>query len=216
MTTNAEKRVLIAQDVVKQLDAEIIVSNPQSYLVLPRENDTGLTVDKDTQVQDILKAQKKPCKVCALGACFVSMLQRYNDLTVSEIGISEWMQPVDDDLKHYSHVVDNLGNVNSNVMPYLERLFDKDQLLAIEVAYEGFNLSGSINDSNGADNLDLIVRAHEFHMEGAKYDCETEHYWAEIDDYLVCGEEESRKDNGNTILRDIMKNIIENKGEFKP
>ncbi len=205
MTTNAQKRVQVARDVIEQLNTKQIISNPGRYFAgLQQENPLNIKVDGDTQVKAILE-ELPPCKVCALGACFVAMMRRYNEHTVRDL------IPTGSNSTNYASLREHLGTLSA-LTSYLSTLFSADQIKLIEVAYEGARLSGSFDYYTKEMPLP-VFNAHKFHMSRASYQSE---YPASH--FTIAGIKigHRRNDDGSEILKDIMKNIIRNKGEFKP
>ena len=213
MTTNAEKRVLIAQDVIAQLNTEELISNPGTYLVVGGNPD-NLEPTGKTQVRDVLGKSNK-CKVCALGACFVSMMRRYNECTVDQL------LDLEDDVERSYNFTDIRMRLHSLgvLRPYLLRLFDEDQLKLIEVAYEGIPGAGSASSDYIEDLDDLCLEAHEFHLHHTEYDHTQDHtLYTSLEEEVIieAGYEDERRGDGSDVLRAIMNNIIENKGTFVP
>lgn len=208
--TNAQKRVQIARDVIEHMNAERIISSPGVYIELLSEVPEGFIIKRDTQVKEVF--DKLPsCKVCALGACFVSMMRRYNECTVEEMMPPKYGK-YDLDEDPYDFLKRSARHMEGQ-KEYLSRLFDEEQLCLIEVAYEGINSAGSTETWHEKEKPinQAILDAHKFHMSrvysmGGKY-VEVEVGWK---DYRRTNR------NGSELLKDIMKNIIRNKGEFKP
>ncbi len=214
MTTNAEKRVLIAQDVIAQLDAEELVSNPGTYLYVNDNSPNNWELTGKTQVRDVLGKSNK-CKVCALGACFVSMMKRYNECTVDQL------LDLEDEDEHSYHFTDIRMRLHSLgvLKPYLLRLFDEDQLKLIEAAYEGIPGAGSVSSDHLVDADDPVLEAHEFHLHHTEYDHTSDwtlHTPLDEEVIIEIGHIENRQGDGSDVLRAIMNNIIENKGTFAP
>ncbi len=220
--TNAQKRVQIAMDVIEHMNAERIISRPGVYIDLISVVPEGLIVKRDTQVKEVF--DKLPsCDVCALGACFVSMMRRYNECTVEEM-LPPKYGGYDLDIDDAYDFLKAASRSMESQKEYLSRLFDEEQLCLIEVAYEGINSAGSTETwDTGEDAKPInqaILDAHEFHMSRVEYT-----YTPSLEYVVdgVCidvevGERGTRETNltGSEVLKDIMKNIIRNKGEFKP
>ena len=219
--TNAQKRVQIARDVIEHMNAERIVSRPGIYMdLLSGVLEEGFVVKRDTQVKEVF--DKLPsCDVCALGACFVSMMRRYNECTVEEMRPPKYGKPPDLDESPYEFLKASARSMETQ-KEYLSRLFDEEQLCLIEVAYEGINSAGSTENWHDEEKPinQAILDAHKFHMSRVDYSdtfaLEYEMGGKYID--VQMGWKESRQTNlnGSEVLKDIMKNIIRNKGEFKP
>ena len=219
MTTNAQKRMQIARDVIEHMNAERIVSQPGVYIDLLSGVPEGFIVKKDTQVKEVF--DKLPtCNVCALGACFVSMMRRYNECTIEEMLPPKYGK-YDLDTDPYDFLKRSARNMEGQ-KEYLSRLFDEEQLCLIEVAYEGINSAGSTETWHNDDKPinQAILDAHKFHMSRVEYSYKLslEYEMGEVYIDVEVGEKGYRQTNrnGSEVLKDIMKNIIRNKGEFKP
>lgn len=119
--TKAEVRVCIAKDVLAQVKAKRFTARPGLYVSglglysdLPRDEDGYLT-QSPINVQAVLK--DRDCHVCALGALFVSSVDRFN---ACELPASDMTTMHRETLEKY------LGNV-----------FSRKQMNAIEAAFEG-------------------------------------------------------------------------------
>jgi hypothetical protein len=116
-STPAEKRVLIAKDVISGLKKKKLISTPGCW-VSNNANYGDLfdmdKVDPDTELKTIL--DKIPsCNVCALGGIFVSTVKRFDKLKCKD----EFAMP---DIADF--------------LPYLKKFFSEKQLNLIECAYE--------------------------------------------------------------------------------
>lgn len=210
--TDAQKRVQVARDVIEQLNAETLVSQPGQYVEM-RVQEVKAEITKDSQIKEVFDSLPT-CKVCVLGACFVSMVRRYNDITINDLNMPE---------THQWGALDWFGNVIADLrvhQKYLSRLFSDEQMLLIEVAYEGLNNAGFMdqNQEAGSEITGNILAAHHFHEKRATYSAIHVHEYLCDGEYIDVnvGYTISRMEKGHTIIKDIMKNIIRNKGEFKP
>ncbi len=170
-----DPRVRIALDVLGQLESRKIKATSMVYLE-PELEECGLNFgwkawshgidESTTDVRTIVRAQKS-CRVCALGALFVSKLDAVNGLSTEEMkypGNPEMM---------YHYLSD----------------FSLKELLMIELAFEGEDMQDEIQHrSRSVSNLDMEV-AVDFH---------------------------ERYHNPEERLRAIMRNIVENEGDFFP
>lgn len=165
----AEQRVLIAKDVIAQINIGKYKANTGNYIQDLKVSNSILNKDARKHINEI-----KSCEVCALGGCLISAVKFKNTLTVNQ-------------LKDLHDVL------NDRISPQgklITSVFTKKQLQMIETAFEkGFSLwADAINDDNYLTG-DVYDKCTEF---GYKYD----------------------KDKDRLLA--IMKNIVTNKGTFKP
>lgn len=163
--SKSEKRVLIAKDVIKALNMRKLVAQHGTYM---RVDDPKLkrTVLGNKQLSDVFdKATKKKdsCHVCALGACFVAGVQRFNNVVATDIGYSAKTE------------IDDLNN-DDTMRDFLVDYFSMEQLHLIENCFES------------SDAMELAPS----------------------------GEDWKPKLEGTERMIAIMKNIVKNKGTFKP
>lgn len=80
----ADRRVLIAQDVLKLLKKKktVKVMSGNAYLDLTNAVPEADEKKELSKLLPKLITPKKPCTVCALGACFLAHVTRYNNLVV--------------------------------------------------------------------------------------------------------------------------------------
>lgn len=138
MTTKAEKRVAIAKDVIKQLELKKLVATPGTYFSISQR--VAEKLKPTAQLQKELKKIPK-CEVCALGACFVSAVRKFNDLTVQEVELGKY----NDELGLYTS--SDLGR--DGTTDKLNEFFEPEQLNRIEQAFEGWDRSVYHNDEYG-------------------------------------------------------------------
>jgi len=123
--TKAEKRIAIAKDVLMAIKSDVY--NPE----------TGNYVEpyffsyfnrKDSVQTLLLQDRLKGCTVCALGACFLSLVKFTNRLTIDELTpIDANTMFINDNTKIHS---------NGKATSRLRKIFSKTQLTLIEVAFE--------------------------------------------------------------------------------
>lgn len=106
-----KKRVTIAKDVIKALNAKRITPKQNYYLQVGYADDGDVTNESDAQTA--LLEGKLKCDVCALGSVFVCAVERMNKLKVGD-----------------------LYNDKYKMMDYLSGVFDSEQLDLIECAFE--------------------------------------------------------------------------------
>jgi hypothetical protein len=117
--TKAQKRVVIAKDVIKQINAKQLIAKPGWYISLDMSDFTSSMSIKDNY------SKIKECRVCALGACLMATTKFANVLNFSDIGRD-------------IHSLDN-----DNVKKVFSEIFSPDQLLLIEQAFEGVSRTAS-------------------------------------------------------------------------
>jgi hypothetical protein len=143
-----ERRVFVAKDVLKQLN-KLSIKQGQ-YVVFDAEisgSVWGLPTDgitdkfKNQELKDILHKVRKDCEVCALGACFLSI-----------VGITDKFEI-------------NRNNVNSyneiefeRIEKHLKKVFTSREMALIETAFEGV----VIRDEYILENDQAVRRAKDF------------------------------------------------------
>ncbi len=189
MDEKAKVRVTIAKDVIKWIENGDI--RPQfgvyvSNIYIPKEQFTGK--DSNKQLKDVVPSK---CSVCAVGACFVTALDRYNDLTCNQF-VETVGKSTREDLEDnsYTSYVDEFDNQSSK--SYLSRFFSPLQIDMIEAAFEqsGEHCAKVHYDT---DEIEESVRFIE----------------------SVIGDGAQAWDADKSMIL-IMKNIIDNDGTFKP
>jgi len=165
--TAGEKRVAVAKDVIKQITVKKFKAKTGNYVKIALPKSLKGTDDIKKYFRRI-----KSCTVCAMGACLLSVTRFENKLKFNEVG------PSANALR------------NDNAIRLFE-LFEPDQLMLIEQAFEGF--------SYDADRIaDRIFKTDDFLIEKR----------ANIDAFYHT----YKSDRSRMIA--IMKNIILNKGTF--
>lgn len=160
--TKAQKRVLIAKDVLKQIAAETYLLQKGNYVSAVRGSNSW-------NQSRVLK-NKTRCKVCACGAAVLSSLRLFNKFTVRNMDASD-------------------GGVNG-VLTVLGDVFEYGQIALIEAAFEGCN--SCISDTIKDDSYEWEEK-----MNTANGFCRS----------TAAAPEKAKA---------IFKNIITNKGTFKP
>lgn len=127
----AEKIILIAKDVIKQLNTKKLIANAGSYVNIYNQ---GLKKDDDIQKN---YSKVKECRVCALGACMMSATKFGNILKVKDVGIG----------------TEELDNDNTRKL--FNSIFSPKQLLLIETAFESHNLGTRYATDILDDTLEL-------------------------------------------------------------
>ncbi len=125
-------RVAIAKDVLRWIETKRFLVK-KGYYVVDQEFDeykdvgpaliTKEDVDTNADAKEIM--QDRNCRVCALGACFLASLDRYNNVGCSDL------------VANYGnnyHKGQSLSQFDT--MKYLKRFFAPEQLDLIEAAFE--------------------------------------------------------------------------------
>lgn len=125
--TKAERRVAIAKDVLAQLRLERYVATEGVYVDYKVAELASTAPDKPLEK---LLPQVKSCEVCALGACFLSAVRKYNDVKAGDIDVPEtWRSHTGEEYTDH--------NFDDGVMrDKLARHFTKTQTNLIESAFE--------------------------------------------------------------------------------
>lgn len=145
-----EKVVAIAEDVLKHLDDTQAVQS--TYCSGEIHVDSGVT--SETQLQSIEQELTRKCQVCALGACFLSHIRLFDNITFKDV-----------DCENIEDLVANDDGYIVFDIPWravykpLSEYFDRDNLLLIETAFErdkGFSELSGIE----ADAAELFGRRY--------------------------------------------------------
>lgn len=193
----AERRVMIAKDVIAGLRSKRLSAKQGEFVNDPSEKNfiTEKTDEKNCMKKALKKIEK--CEVCALGACFVSLTERFNNITLGNVYGSE-LKELKLDFSGGCPVTLNLSF--DDISQSLQKFFSKSQLAMIEYAFE---LGGWINDE-GAEGWCLT-------------DKQKDHCTAFYDTFFTVDKNGYGYDrNQPKLLACIMQNIIENDGLFKP
>jgi len=111
--SNKDKRIAIAKDVIKSIEAKIYVAKMGHIVETPRSLDNRLyNTIKEFPLQQLIPKYK--CKVCAKGALFLSHVLLYNNYNVQG----------------------HFGVSNSDVSEEVD-YFTEEQMDLIEIAFEG-------------------------------------------------------------------------------
>jgi hypothetical protein len=186
----AQKRVLIAKDVIKQIKAKRFIAAQGSWLWLGDKYGNNIAgpfvgeAEPSTQIQAMFLSGAAPtCECCALGGIMMACTLYNNNQTV-------------EDLAADSNIGRNvrLGNAFSNG---LHRFFSRQQLALIECAFEGgrgeffVNLDSTFSRSSLLQNVSLNTLNRALDYEKA---------YPKADKRMIA----------------IMRNIVKNNGTFKP
>lgn len=167
--TKEEKRVAIAKDVIKWIAEDKLIPKKGTYVGLP--SSLSKDIHEDTPLDKVF--EKEQCKACALGACFIAMVDLGNNIKIGEYFERDFFcnSYADEKIKE------------DDMKSRLKRIFTPTQVNLIECAFEWENI----------DDWGVISRIQRKAITfGKKYNMSK--------DRLIA----------------IMKNIIKNKGTFKP
>lgn len=122
--TKAQKRVMIAKDVLAQIKTKRYVAESGCWV----QTNINATCEKDLKDEDSVQelfAEKKieSCNVCALGGLFMSCTNLNNNTTVQ-------------DLKNEFYIGDLVAD-DDKISNGLNRIFTQKQLILIETYFEG-------------------------------------------------------------------------------
>ena len=125
--TKAQKRVMIAKDVLAQIKAERCFPKRGEW-VRPLWSDDqksiDIKLDPNSSIKDAFKSKAiNSCEVCALGGLFMSCTNLNNNTTVGDMKTEYYIgEFVNDDVK---------------ISNELNRIFTQKQLMLIETYFEG-------------------------------------------------------------------------------
>lgn len=178
-----KKCVAVAQDVLDNMRRIVVTEGTYCQGTLP----DGVEDAKESAKKHI-DAISKGCRVCALGACFLSYIRLYNHVSLGQLIGTYGDYVFQDEIFDVEYI---------EMMDELREVFTPAQICLIETAFE----KACINDDAVADDDDHA------------YDMDTHTTYDEADAARLFGEkyEEPRQ-----RLRAIMKNIIKNDGLFIP
>jgi hypothetical protein len=122
--TKAQKRVMIAQDVLAQLKAKRYFAESGCWVQPNIKAACEKNLKDEDSVQELFAAKKiESCNVCALGGLFMSCINLNNNTTV-------------EDLKKEFYIGDFVYD-DSKISNGLNRIFTQKQLILIESYFEG-------------------------------------------------------------------------------
>lgn len=170
--TKAEKRIAIAKDVLKWISKDKINPVKGTYVKLPGEFTS--TISEESPLDKVFETEQ--CKACALGACFIAMVDLGNNIKLGDI----FKRDEYDDSFEQERIND------WDMKNHLNKIFNKTQMDLIESAFETDDMS-----TNGGWKIPSPSIQKAINL-GYGYD------------------------ENSDRLKVIMKNIIKNKGTFKP
>lgn len=141
--TKAQKRVMIAQDVLAQLKAKRYVAESGCWV---RIHYNPTTVAETDSVQELFVEKKiESCNVCALGGLFMSCTN-FNNNTLLK------------DLDSVSEYLGSLVNEEEKLSNKLNKIFSTNQLKLIETYFEAND--GFFLDYDEEDRAEAFYNKH--------------------------------------------------------
>jgi|GEM_PF-2108353 hypothetical protein len=128
MASPGGKRVIIAKDVLKQLDAGRYGASVGAYVRIPIYNN-GFYADKADDIQSNFN-KVKTCSVCAIGSCLMSITHFKNKLKFRDVIFQ--------------------SSLHGEAKELMSKYFTPRQLSMIEIAFEKRYSSGFSNYARGA------------------------------------------------------------------
>ena len=125
-------RVLIAKDVIKQLETKEIIA--KTGMFVGWSNKVNIVLDEPLAKQ---LQTEETCGVCAKGAAFVALVNRFDNLSGRDAVYEEYV-------KGTSVKVWQLNT--TNIHKYLHKYFDKFNLNEIESAFELWSSGRQVNE----------------------------------------------------------------------
>lgn len=157
--TKAQKRVMIAQDVLDQIRVKRYVATSGTWISPTWQKSAAEKLSHDDSVQKLFENKTlKKCNVCALGGLFMSCTVLNNKTKVEDL----------DD------AADNLGDCISDddykMSNGLKSFFSYNQLTLIETYFEGNNgwFLNCDNDEKRVDHIDKFNEKYPKDMDRLK------------------------------------------------
>ncbi len=185
--TPAQRRVVIAQDVLSQLESGAMEAEEGVWAVFKK----NIPNTPEVELQDFLNNQNS-CNACGLGSLFVCAVKRFNHLKIGSV-IENAVTDTRNDVCLGDPLIRNNVTVTTT-LSYLRGFFSNDQLQAIENAFEQ---GGGWFDVNGVES---------------KQNNAAKEYFADLENDL---NDVGNDFTAELKLKLIMQNIIKNKGTFK-
>lgn len=129
-----EKRVMIAKDVIKRLDAKNLIAK-QGEVVELITNPPLSTNYFNEPFQQIINNKETSCKVCGKGAMLCAYIGRVNKFSFGDT--KKW------DNGYYHDKISHRDTFDK-VHPKLEEIFTIQQIDLIETAFEGGSYLGTL------------------------------------------------------------------------
>lgn len=127
--TNAERRVLIAKDVIEQIKNKLIIAEQGEFVQIKYD---PINFTRNRGIREAIIEKEAKCTCCALGSLMVSCTLFNNHYTVGDL-----FSNTDDN--HFSQLGDVLFIKKQSLKNGLDKYFSKSQLRLIEIAFESGN-----------------------------------------------------------------------------
>lgn len=204
----AEKRVMIAKDVLAALKAKRIMPAVDSYYpsILTRLSDAGAPIPWFVERAFFKEPTRLPigCRVCAKGALFIAKVDRLNGVTIKE-EVEAGIDP--------SALLEKSG------------IFSLEQLYLIEAAFErSVDLYQNFVHSRRRKRVEAWHRKHPRKRDVPEFDlyepgeedlvCTAKRFGNRV--YRAKSPFYVRVSADEIVLRTIMQNIVDNNGTFDP
>ena len=197
--TPAEKRVLIAKDVLALIKAKKITPASGTWVEFYTKSEYLAVEDKSFR-EAVFDGEIETCDCCALGSIMTSCTLFKNKIT---IGDAMDREALSFDAISHDFVADKLG---------LQKLFGKKQLALIEIAFEQGAGFYSVDYTLTRIKLGDITKKEAVQ----ELREETEISDITLDEVEKAYKFGSKYNDEDKRLVAIMKNIVKNKGTFNP
>lgn len=136
----AEKRIMIAEDTIQQLNSKKIIAEAGVYF------QSDIPLKRGKSLQDELIKKQPTCNVCQIGGLFASCVTINNDLNIPK---------EDKDENYFWNYSTETEEIEATQMrDYLSKYFSPEQLVLIEIAFE--------------ENIDIARRMIDAHKSNQK------------------------------------------------
>ncbi len=118
--TRAEKRVLIAKDVLAQIKANTLIPSSGSWVRLK-----SYYLDGNTSLREVTLNKEAECKCCALGGLFLSCTLFNNKVTVADVEYGKY-EHLDETIRGEQKFSNGLNTIFSNAqLKLIENAFEQ-------------------------------------------------------------------------------------------
>lgn len=136
--TPEKRRMAIARDVIEQVRRKRIVPESGTWCEVNDgdgllKNSLPIEVTEETQLQTVLAGL--PCSACAVGSLFACAVLRKDDLPLSDVGSGVTSVDIEG-MNEYNDAIEVNPGDFSACAAYMDDIFDEDQLLLMEAAFE--------------------------------------------------------------------------------
>lgn len=137
--SDAEKRIIIAKDVIKNIDEALIIATQGTYVSLQTESGyrARMSDNFERELDEFIKTEKLKCIACAKGSFFISYVMRNDNCKVNDYDAAKCPESL------------------QRVLPF----FSIAQMNLIETAFEGDRIN--YDEESGYNDL----KAEEFYRQ---------------------------------------------------